>query len=87
MVTEMEGIITGMTRDGLYEIRDGKLTRPLKNMRWHENPFRVLSAVDAVTDQGTTFGRARLAGKGRLPLAWVPAVRAQNFHFSSVTKF
>jgi predicted Zn-dependent protease len=87
MVTEMEGIITGMTRDGLYEIRDGKLTRPLKNMRWHENPFRVLSAVDAVTDQGTTFGRSRLAGKGRLPLAWIPAVRAKNFHFSSVTKF
>jgi predicted Zn-dependent protease len=87
MVTEMEGIITGMTRDGLYEIKNGKLVRPLKNMRWHENPFRVLSAIDAITDQGTTFGRSRLAGKGRLPLAWIPAIRAKNFHFSSVTKF
>jgi len=87
MVAEMEGVITGMTRDGLYEIKDGKLIRPLKNMRWHDNPFRIFSETDGVTDAGITFGRSRLAGRGRIPLAWVPAIRAKNFHFSSVTKF
>lgn len=87
MVAEMEGVITGMTRDGLFEVKDGKIVRPLKNMRWHDNPFRILSAVDAVTDEGYSFGRSRLAGRSRQPLAWIPAVRANNFHFSSVTKF
>lgn len=87
MVAEMEGVITGMTRDGLFEIKDGKIIRPLKNMRWHDNPFRILSAIDAVSEEGYSFGRSRLAGRGRMPLAWIPAVRAQNFHFSSVTKF
>jgi predicted Zn-dependent protease len=87
MVAEMEGIITGMTRDGLFEIREGKITRPLKNMRWHDNPFRILSAVNALTDEGITFGRSRLAGRSRLPLTWMPAARVENFHFSSATKF
>lgn len=87
MVAEMEGVITGMTRDGIFEIRDGKILRPVKNMRWHDNPFRILSAIDAVTDSGMAFGRSRLAGRSRLPLSWMPAARVQNFHFSSATKF
>lgn len=87
MVAEMEGVITGMTRDGLFEIREGKITRPLKNMRWHDNPFRILAAVNALSDEGMTFGRSRLAGRSRLPLTWMPAARVENFHFSSATKF
>src|SRR5207237_1394249 len=43
VVTEMDGVFTGMTRDGLYEIKNGKITRPLINMRWHENPFQLLA--------------------------------------------
>jgi predicted Zn-dependent protease len=87
MVSEMEGVLTGMTRDGIWEIRDGKIRRPLRHMRWHENPFRALGAIDALTQQRLVFGRARLTGGGRMPLAAFPGVRVRDFKFSSVTKF
>lgn len=87
MVAEMDGIITGMTRDGIYEIKDGKLVRPIRHMRWHENPFRVLGAVSGLTDEKMLLGRSRLAGHSRAALALMPALRVENFHFSSVTKF
>ncbi len=88
MVAEMEGAITGMTRDGVYEIKDGKLSCALLNMRWHENPFRVLLATDAATQEQLLLGRTRLSGKSRMAsLTATPAVRVGGFHFSSVTKF
>ncbi len=88
MVAEMDGTITGMTRDGVYEIKDGKLARPLLNMRWHENPVRVLQAIDLATREELLLGRSRLSGKSRTAgLAALPAVRVGGFHFSSVTKF
>jgi len=87
MVAEMEGTLTGMTRDGLFEIRDGKLVRPLKNMRWHENPFSVLQRVTGITDERRLLGMARLAGRARTGLAAMPAIRSDGFHFSSVTRF
>jgi predicted Zn-dependent protease len=87
MVAEMDGVITGMTRDGVFEIRDGKLAGPVLNMRWHDNPLRMLQAVSGITEQRTVLGRARLSGHGRAALAAIPALRIENFHFSSVTKF
>jgi predicted Zn-dependent protease len=87
MVSEMDGIITGMTRDGLFEIRDGKLMRPLINMRWHDNPLRMLSAVSGMTASQRLFGLSRLAGRNRTMLTSAPALRIENFHFSSVSKF
>jgi predicted Zn-dependent protease len=87
MVAEMDGVITGMTRDGLYAIEDGKLTRPLINMRWHDNPLRVLSAVSAVSDERQLIGLSRLAGRARNPLGSMPALRVESFHFSSATRF
>ncbi len=87
MVVEMDGVITGMTRDGLFEIKDGKIAGPILNMRWHDNPIRMLQAVSGVTETRTILGRSGMAGRGRTPLASVPGLRIENFHFSSVTKF
>jgi predicted Zn-dependent protease len=87
MVAEMDGTLTGMTRDGVFAIENGKLAGPLLNMRWHDNPFRILGAVTGMTDERRIFGRSRLAGPGRTSLCAMPALRVDGFHFSSVTKF
>lgn len=87
MVAEMDGMITGMTRDGVFAIEDGKITGPVLNMRWHDNPFRILSAITGATRQTTVFGRSRLAGQGRTRLSLAPALRIDAFHMSSVSKF
>lgn len=87
LVTEMDGVLTGMTRDGLFEIKDGKITRPLINMRWHENLLTALTRITGVTDDRHLAGRPRLAGGSRGTCLAVPALRIDGFHFSSATKF
>lgn len=89
MVAEMDGIITGMTRDGIFEIKNGKITRPLRHMRWHENPFKIFQSIDGVTDEKKILGHSRLSGGSRYggALASVPSIRVRDFHFSSATKF
>jgi predicted Zn-dependent protease len=87
MVAEMDGVITGMTRDGVFAIENGHLTGPVLNMRWHDNPFRVLGAVTGATRERLLFGRSRLAGQGRTRLSAAPALRVDGFHMSSVTRF
>lgn len=87
MVTEMDGVITGMTRDGVFAIEDGKLVGPVLNMRWHDNPFRILGSISGATRERMLFGRSRLAGQGRTRLSVAPALRIEGFHMSSVTKF
>ena len=34
VVSPREGVITGMTRDGTFRIRDGKVAEPLVNLRF-----------------------------------------------------
>ena len=87
MVAEMDGVMTGMTRDGVFEISNGQITRPLKNMRWHDNPVRVLQAITGITSEKRVMGLSPLAGDAWDLMCYVPAIRVEKFHFSSETKF
>ena len=42
-------LVTGLTRDGLFLIEKGKVTRPVKNMRWNESPVVAFNNIDAMT--------------------------------------
>ena len=75
LVDQRKTIITGMTRDGLFGIANGRVTRGLKNMRFNE------SIVDAL-------GRCELASElARSESHVLPAVKIENFHFTSGTEF
>ncbi|MFN2587602.1 MAG: TldD/PmbA family protein [Actinomycetota bacterium] len=74
-------LLTGMTRDGTFVIRDGAIAEPVRNLRFSQS---VLEALAAVT------------GIGRDPVAFAPdfspfgstvapAVRIGRFRFSSGT--
>src|SRR5690606_9328921 len=39
-------LLTGLTRDGVFWIEDGKLSHPVTNFRWNESPVRALENVD-----------------------------------------
>ena len=54
-------MITGLTRDGLFLIEKGKVTRPVKNLRWNESPIVAFNNIDAMTP-------AERAGRGRQPV-------------------
>jgi PmbA protein len=75
MVDERQGLVTGMTRDGLFWIEDGEVRHPLRNMRYNESVIGLLSRID------------RLGAQERMYGALVPAMVVKDFNFASGTKF
>jgi len=67
---------TGMTRDGTFRIENGAVTAPLVDMRWNESALRVL---ENVIDSG------RPVATGGYPSMAMPALKVENFHFSSIS--
>jgi predicted Zn-dependent protease len=74
-------LVTGLTRDGLFLIEKGKVTRPVKNMRWNESPIVALNNLDAMTPAERVVSGEGAGGAG-LSLV-CPAARIREFTFSS----
>lgn len=74
-VDPRECVITGMTRDGTFRIRDGKLAEPLTNARFNQNLLVLLSSVLAL---GRPVAR---------PGVVAPSLLAEGFTISSGTTF
>jgi predicted Zn-dependent protease len=77
-VDPMKLLLTGMTRDGLYAIKDGKVSHGLKNMRFNESPLSCLERVSALGQPQRT---------GHSGTGYWPALRLENFRFTSGTSF
>jgi predicted Zn-dependent protease len=76
-------LLTGLTRDGLFLIEKGKVTQPIKNMRWNESPIAAFNNIEAMTPaervvSGEGFGDS---GMGIV----CPAARIREFTFSSAS--
>jgi predicted Zn-dependent protease len=70
--------LTGLTRDGVFLVEQGKVTTPLMNFRWNESPVRVLQNAKMLGRPVRTQG-----GEGGSSLA--PALVATEFNFSSIS--
>ena len=46
-----EGVLTGMTRDGTFRIRDGRIAEPLVNLRFTVAMPELLADVPGLTRQ------------------------------------
>jgi predicted Zn-dependent protease len=75
-VDPMKLLLTGMTRDGVYRIENGKVAGAALNLRFNESPLRMLANVSGV-------GKAMPTREEVL----VPALLVNDFHFTSVTRF
>lgn len=74
----VRALFTGMTRDGTFLIEDGKLTRPVKNLRFTQSGVEAFSNVLAVGKH------RRFAGdEGSPPL--VPELLIEGFRFTGQT--
>jgi predicted Zn-dependent protease len=76
-------LLTGLTRDGLFLIEKGKVTRPLRNMRWNDSPVAALNNIDAITPAERAVSGEGI-GDGGLALV-CPAARVREFTFSSAS--
>ena len=73
--------LTGMTRDGVFLIENGKITKALKNFRYTDSIFNLLNNVVEISEErqsvGAFFGGSFV----------VPALKVKDFHFTSGTDF
>ncbi|MBV9762504.1 MAG: hypothetical protein JO340_18235 [Acidobacteriaceae bacterium] len=70
--------LTGLTRDGVFLIENGKVTEPVMNFRWNESPVRVLQNTKKLTQPVPVEGAE--AGT-----SFAPAIVATDFNFASVS--
>jgi predicted Zn-dependent protease len=73
-------LLTGLTRDGLFEIKDGKIAGPIKNFRFNESPIAVLSNIIEIGQAENAVG----AETENLQIN-VPALKVKDFNFSSLS--
>jgi PmbA protein len=76
-----ELLLTGMTRDGLFLIENGKVVRPVKNMRFTESLLRAFSNIESLTKERSY--QSGFFGGGFL----LPGMKIKDFRFSSETGF
>jgi predicted Zn-dependent protease len=74
-VNPQNAMATGLTRDGVWLVEDGKIVHPVNNFRFNESPVNLLRNLEATSVSVP-------AGGGFLALS-VPAIRAHDFHFTS----
>jgi predicted Zn-dependent protease len=77
-VDPMVPLVTGMTRDGLFLIENGKVSKPIKHMRFNERLLDIMNRVEAMSQPERT---------GEYISMLVPAFKVADFNFTSTTKF
>jgi predicted Zn-dependent protease len=79
MVQPESLLYTGLTRDGTFAIKDGKVTGPVKNFRFNETPVNVLKNIVASGAPERVLG-----SESQMPMH-VPPLVVENFNLSSVS--
>jgi predicted Zn-dependent protease len=75
-------LATGLTRDGLWLVENGKITKAVKNFRFTESPLFMLNSIEQLGVPAPVFRPTRHEG-GKLTPAIVPPIKARDFSFTS----
>ncbi|HEU4588166.1 MAG TPA: metallopeptidase TldD-related protein [Gemmatimonadales bacterium] len=75
-IDEASLLATGLTRDGLWLIENGRITKPVKNLRFTESPLFVLNSLEQLGEPVPVFSPG-------VP-AVVPPLKARDFSFTSM---
>ena len=85
-------LMTGVTRDGCFLIKDGTINRPVKNFRFIDSPMYALNRLVAVGNPervpfGFMLGDDELSYMSRWPRRpmIVPPVMVDDFNFSAMS--
>jgi PmbA protein len=84
VVDPKHGIITGMTRDGTFRVRDGKVAEPLPNLRFTVAFPDVIADVPAVGRDLALVNRSDFYGERAPQAALVPAFATARFTVTGV---
>jgi PmbA protein len=77
-------LLTGTTRDGTYLIEDGRITRPVRDVRFTDSVLRILEATEALTMRQRLVSAADFYERRFASGVVCPALRAQGFRVTGV---
>ncbi|MFC4604474.1 metallopeptidase TldD-related protein [Rhodococcus kronopolitis] len=75
-------LLTGLTRDGVYLVEDGRVTASVNNFRFNESPLDLLRRV---TEAGVTEATLPREWKDWFTRTAMPPLRIPDFHMSSIS--
>jgi PmbA protein len=78
-VHERTAQVTGVSREGTFLIEDGRIARPLRDIRFTDSVLRILAGTEALTSRQRLVSEADFYGTRFAYGAVVPALRAQGF--------
>jgi PmbA protein len=84
IVNPREGIVTGMTRDGTFRIRNGKRAEPLVNLRFTVSVPELLADVLGLTREAKLVNQTDFYGDRYVYGALVPGIGTARFNISGV---
>ena len=76
-------LLTGLTRDGVYLVEDGKVRGAVNNFRFNESPIDLLSRLTEVSVTEPTLSREWSDYFKRTAM---PAIRVPDFNMSTVSQ-
>ncbi len=77
-------LCTGITRDGLWLVEKGKITKAVQNMRFTESPLFVLNQIVSLGVPVPVFRPVTYENSIQLSPSIVPVIKANDFSFTSV---
>ena len=84
-VREKETLLTGMTRDGTFLIEDGRIARPLRDVRFTDSILRLLEATEELTTRQRLVSEGEFYGRRFAHGVVCPALRADGFRVTGAT--
>ena len=75
-------LFTGLSRDGTFLIENGRVSHPVKNLRWNESPIFMLNNVEMM---GEPVRVSSSESGGLSSPVWVPPIKARDFTFTSLS--
>jgi PmbA protein len=79
-VEPYEKIMTGMTRDGLFLVENGRVTAAVRNFRFNQSLLEALRNVEMLGPA------VRATGEEAFEMV-MPSMKIRDFHFTEATKF
>ncbi|HEX6138984.1 MAG TPA: metallopeptidase TldD-related protein, partial [Candidatus Limnocylindria bacterium] len=80
IVHPRRAVLTGMTKDGTFLVENGRIVRPIRNLRFTQAIPEAFSAISAISSETRLVG-AEYSGIN----ARVPALRIDRFAFTGAT--
>jgi predicted Zn-dependent protease len=78
-------LLTGMTRDGTFLIEDGRITRPLLDLRFTDSVLGLLGRVEGLTARASLTSEAEFYGRRFATGVVCPAMRVGALRITGTT--